>query len=489
MPSGEFALPDQRVFPIHDENHVRMAWNMIDKKEGLSDDERSKARKAILRRANKLNMDTKDWNAEAEMSAAIADNDLQENDDDMIETNPAQDKDFQEDSNEKVTAESFAFSAMAIEMPEVEDHPNKVYFSGILTRIDEPSDLPVGGSGKKLVVLPKDVAEKALASLLGMAIDFSDNLSGHDTQQKIGIITEATIVGNAIHIKGFFYALDYPEVVKRIQAEKSRLGFSYEAQVTHKPLDDDTVIMTSCMFTGAAVLYKDKAAYTSTSLTAHADEEINMSKEIMEAISALGTKLDARIDSIQSEVKEFKASSASLMDKVKPFSDKLHAAADEMCAAGYGSHPTGGHSAMIHNVANHMMAEAAMGKNPHVFSDSFNAGAATTQSVAAAASTAKAEDNSKFDELKNQIEALTTQLSDEKKARFDAAGSPGRKTLSPEIQTLLANANIDGGSNDADGKVAIELVDQALKTKGSNMSNRFAAKLQLLNAGKIKETK
>jgi len=486
LPSSDFALPKTRDFPIQDENHIGMAWKMVDQKEGLSDEDRSAARRAILRRANKIGMDTKDWNAEEEMTAALAEaDDLQENDDSIDDTNPSTDKDFEETSN---MSAMMSFSAMAIEMPEEsEEHPNKVFFSGILTRVDEKSDLPVGGSSGKLVFLPKNVAEKSLASLLGMAIDFNDDLSSHNQTQKIGIITEATIVGNAIHIKGFFYALDYPDAVKRIQAEKSRLGFSYEAQVTHRPLDDDSVIITSCVFTGAAVLYKDKAAYHSTSLTAHADEEIQMSKEIMEAIAALGTNLNARIDGIQSEVKEFKASSASLMEKVKSHADKLHAAADSMCAEGYGSHPTSGHASMIHNVANHMMAEAAMGKNPHVFSDMFNANAdkaAATTVVAAAAATASKEDNSKLEAIQKQVEILTSQLADANKARFDAAANPNRQTFSPEIKSLLANANVSEGDNE--GKVTVEAVDKVLKAKNASMTKRFQAKVQLNAQGMFK---
>ncbi|MES1988467.1 MAG: hypothetical protein V4440_10640, partial [Pseudomonadota bacterium] len=354
-PSSYFAVPELRKLPINDEIHTDMAWRMVNKTGGLSDEQRTKAKGRILRRAHKLGMNTDNWHTRAEptmeasdfesmRSSAFADGDDDEMQD-FNQSNPADPKDFEgeyttDNADEKDIGDNdnqftLSFSAMASEMPKPDDeneHPNKVPFTGVLTRLDQPSDMPLGkGSHGKRVILPKSVAEKSLSSLMCMAVDFTDDLCGHDPQQKIGIITGATIEGNAINIEGFFYGADFPIVVKRIQANKSLMGFSYEAQVICQPMGDDFLEIVHCAFTGAAVLYKDKAAYTSTSLSANAEEENKMLDEILKAINALNT----RLDSIDNKVKEVQASAGqSMLDKVSPHMHACHAAADDMMAAG-----------------------------------------------------------------------------------------------------------------------------------------------------------
>ncbi len=57
----DFAVPGKRALPIHDAKHVRLAWDMIDRTEGLTPSERRAARRRILARAAKLGIDTNDW--------------------------------------------------------------------------------------------------------------------------------------------------------------------------------------------------------------------------------------------------------------------------------------------------------------------------------------------------------------------------------------------------------------------------------------------
>src|SRR4051812_12869838 len=118
--------------------------------------------------------------------------------------------------------------AMALDLPHTPGHPNKHPFKGILTRLDQPSDRPPEGSRGHRVVLTRAAAEKALPTLLGMAVNYTTDLAGHDVKRKIGTITAATIEGDAIHIEGFLYAADFPDEVARVQSERSLLGFSYE---------------------------------------------------------------------------------------------------------------------------------------------------------------------------------------------------------------------------------------------------------------------
>jgi hypothetical protein len=106
--------------------------------------------------------------------------------------------------------------SMAVEMPEVEGHPNRVEFRGVLTVIDIPSQKPPAGSGGKRVILTKKAAEAALPSLLGMAVDYAPSFDRHDVRRKVGVITQADIVGRNLEVAGYLYAKDFPEIVDEI---------------------------------------------------------------------------------------------------------------------------------------------------------------------------------------------------------------------------------------------------------------------------------
>jgi hypothetical protein len=110
--------------------------------------------------------------------------------------------------------------SMAVEMPEVKGHPNRVAFRGVLTVVDVPSRRPPSGSKGKRVLLTRSAAEKAIPSLLGMAVDYAPALDQHDQQRKVGVITSADIVGSNLKVSGYLYAKDFPEIVEEI----GRLG-------------------------------------------------------------------------------------------------------------------------------------------------------------------------------------------------------------------------------------------------------------------------
>ena len=61
---------------------------------------------------------------------------------------------------------------MAVAMPEVVGHPNRVAFSGVLTMVDVPSQrAPSGAKGHLVRRWTRRAAEAALPSLLGPALD------------------------------------------------------------------------------------------------------------------------------------------------------------------------------------------------------------------------------------------------------------------------------------------------------------------------------
>lgn len=283
LPDSDFAVPEKRALPINDSVHVREAWDMVDRTEALTKKEKDSARKRILKRAGELGLDTKDWN--------------------------------------KVEAR-IGLQALAVNIPDVPDHPNRIPFSGVLTYVDRPSDRAPGGSRGKRVVLSRAATERALSSLLGMGVDCTQGLDGHDPTSKIGIVTSAEIDSeDRVLIGGFFYGSDFPEEVSAIQANKADLGWSYEVLVSSMSQDGDHVRVDDFFFTGAAVLYKTAAAYHKTSLAAKSEESMADEKE-----------LQKKIDDLEKELKDLKKEREERKekeDKDKKEKEKVEAAKEE----------------------------------------------------------------------------------------------------------------------------------------------------------------
>jgi hypothetical protein len=181
--------------------------------------------------------------------------------------------------------------SMAIEMPAVMGHPNRVGFRGVLTMVDVASDRAPAGARGHRVLLTRRAAEAAIPSLLGMALDYAPAFDKHDARRKIGVITRAEIVGRGIEVSGFLYAHDFPEIVEEIgrtgvshqpsavrkdsagegvrarefQGTQAALGMSYEiADAQIEDVRASVWVLNKVTFTGAAVLRKEKAAYRGT---------------------------------------------------------------------------------------------------------------------------------------------------------------------------------------------------------------------------------
>lgn len=499
MPDSDFAVPETKDLPIPDKIHVGMAWRMVDQTKGLSDEQRKTARERILNKAKELGMDTKDWEG---MSAAPDANDPYPDQGDLNEINSEIDKQVDYSDKEKLrhemekqqeeheNAEQIArihgmtLSAMAMEFPEaLADHPNQTPFKGVLTRLNEPSDNPLSGSNGKRVILPTDVAEKGLASLIGMGVDFTPNFDGHDVKSKIGLITEANIKGNEIEISGFFYGADYESEVKRIQAEKSQMGFSFEAQAKVRSMNDDPLIIVSCVFTGAAVLYKDKAAYTTTSLSAKKMEKDEMTPELKKLLDDMQAKIDGLTSDLaaskEREEKQ-KLAAGNIQGLVAPHANALRACASGMAAAGIGMHAKAGHVSVLNGMADQMEADAVLGKMPHIYQgpDFYSAAADKKEKFEASS-----ELNEQLKKVTESLEEVQSKLVDAEKARFAAAAEPERKTLSPSILKLLSKAGIK--SDESAGKMKISEIDEQLKASGMSLRDRMSVKLSMQEAGKL----
>jgi len=157
--------------------------------------------------------------------------------------------------------------AMAVKFPSVEGHPNRVPFEGTLTMVDTASDKAPAGARGHRVMLTREAAEKALPSLLGMAVDYRPGWDGHDARRKIGLLTEANLVGRKLMVRGYLYARDFPDVAEAIHAHAPQdLGMSYEiADARVEDMRTDIWKLTRVTFTGAAILLREKAAYRETS--------------------------------------------------------------------------------------------------------------------------------------------------------------------------------------------------------------------------------
>lgn len=64
LPDSDFAVPETRQLLINDERHVRLAWDMVDRTQGLTPAQRRRARRQILARAKRLRIDTSEWEAQ-----------------------------------------------------------------------------------------------------------------------------------------------------------------------------------------------------------------------------------------------------------------------------------------------------------------------------------------------------------------------------------------------------------------------------------------
>lgn len=451
LPDSDFAVPGKRKLPMHDEKHVRMGWDMLTRTEGLTDAERTEGRRRLINRAKELGIDTTDWS----------------------------------------TIKAMSLEAMSLVMPDGE-HPNKMPFSGVLVVLDQPSDLPPHGSGGRRIIMTTAAAKKAIPTLLGMGVNYTQKLDGHDQQKKIGIISDADVKDGGIHIEGFIYASDFPDAAARIRADKKVLGFSFEA--TDIKLADpgaDPLEIKECVFTGAAILRKDKAAFMSTSLAAHAEsqtQEIEMTPEELKAAiaAAVGDAMKptndrlAKIEAAQTEAPKL-AAKAHTESMVEPHAKALEACADGMEAAGIGGHAQRGHVAIARKMASTMRASAAMGQIPHIFqTDDFYRGSSDT-----GASDVKKELDGIRTEMKAAIDGLGTKFTDLAAKAFNASAAPERKTISAEVTALLAKGGLTEAAEK--GSLTVEQVDKMLDAQNLTGTARIEAKLKLMASGVLKQ--
>lgn len=377
--------------------------------------------------------------------------------------------------------------AVSLQMPPNDNHPNKMPFKGILTRIDEPSDSAPHGSGGRRILVTRAAAEGALSSLLGMAVGLRYDFKGHDPQNKVGLITGAEIVGNAINIEGFIYASDFPNEALNIHRQQARLGFSFEALIAWEVGDGDPAVATKCIFTGAAILLKTDAAYKSTAIAAAAAKETTMEDvtaavtaamqalmgPVTEQLTALKASQDAQSAAIEELKKGAPSPHAAVIAKVDPHAARLEAAAAQLEADGI----SGFH---LRRVAAAMRADAAIGMMPRDLHD--GAPPPHQQQAPAAAPAFKIEDAPEYKavvtaaaaqalELKAAQDAIASQgtiLKDMKAAADADRTPPQRRTMTPEVLGVLNRMGMEAPGEADTGGIAVHKIDAAMdQMKGS----------------------
>jgi hypothetical protein len=166
--------------------------------------------------------------------------------------------------------------AMAIKIPAVAGHPNRIAFEGVLTLVDEASDRAPSGARGHRVLLTRAAAMAALPSLLGMAVDYRPGWDGHDARRKCGIITDAEVRDSRVCVAGYLYSRDFPEVEEQMKrGVADSMGMSYELADAHvADMRAEVWTLTRATFTGAAILLRAKAAYQRTEFRITAVEAV-----------------------------------------------------------------------------------------------------------------------------------------------------------------------------------------------------------------------
>ena len=131
------------------------------------------------------------------------------------------------------------------------EYSGRVYFSGILCTLDEPSDKsPTGAKGHKIIIT-KTAAKNALSTLIGAPLNYKSDWNGHDYSVTVGYLATA----------------NYPEIIDKIkELPLGTLGMSYEVKNARCiNLNQQIWTISEVTFSGAAILKRDKAAYRNTS--------------------------------------------------------------------------------------------------------------------------------------------------------------------------------------------------------------------------------
>lgn len=316
LPDSDFGLiqnkdgQKMRRFPLNDEKHVRMAWDMADRGQDMSPDERASLKRKILQRAKEMGMDTSEWD---------------KGDGNGNGNGSGKGK----GGNSDVKADActdLEIEAAGLKLLPGEQGVNRAPFAGTMFLVDEPSDRPPHGTNGKKLYIDRVTAQTALKTIVGMPVNSNKSLDDHAQKVKVGVITAARIVGNGFNVEGHLFDKDFPQEVAAIRAAVARNEVGMSLESTRTLLQDYihngelVAKAVSLVFTGAAILLKTNAAYGKTDLAASEERSKKMEK-VLEAIAKMKTELTAHVDTT------LKAATEDLNKKVDAKLEEIKAAA------------------------------------------------------------------------------------------------------------------------------------------------------------------
>lgn len=249
-------------------------------------------------------------------------------------------------------------------------HPNKVPFKCVLFRVDEPSDGSPHGAGGKKIRISSSVCDKHLQTFVGMAlnIDYVHGMADHDPRFKVAIIEKAyRSMDNAAWVEGYIYGKDFPDVVATIRYYNGlateygwteyQFGASLEMEaVVQDAADADNVLdVLEFCGTGAAILFAEAAAYTTTSFAARNNKEDEQDmkpeqeKAITDGLSAIAASLQTltqKVGTMETDIANIKSAAPAATSpegqatEVRASDEKLAALEQEIAALKAAAKPT-----------------------------------------------------------------------------------------------------------------------------------------------------
>ncbi len=141
---------------------------------------------------------------------------------------------------------------------------------GVLFKIDEPSEsAPSKGSDYPLLI-PMDVAERAMEfvnAAKGLPLDADDSLSKHANEDIIGIMTSAEIDASDFVVKGHLFPWNQKDKVDAIALNQNNLGMSLNGKASGKIVEmngSKVFELSNLEILGANILLKNRATYQKT---------------------------------------------------------------------------------------------------------------------------------------------------------------------------------------------------------------------------------
>lgn len=146
---------------------------------------------------------------------------------------------------------------------------NRVPVTGVLFRINEPSEaVPAKGPGLPLYI-PAEVAASIVNSVTGLPLDAHDNLSQHAEEEITGTMLSAEVRDKDFVVHGVLWPASKTSKVKKIAANAEKLGMSMTADAWgHEAEVDGTKVfwVDDLDLSGANILFSDCATYQKTRL-------------------------------------------------------------------------------------------------------------------------------------------------------------------------------------------------------------------------------